>query len=164
MAGLSYFGLPPPHCNWARPTTSMVPPTRSPCFLSTNYTPDQPFTRNFYHSVTMKASIHPTCTKSRRSQKSLRLPAHVNNLCSHSCHGEDSIRLSGIHHHPTKSVTRRPICLPPKKFHYSCTHSPLSHCHTHAHNKSTRHCLCLCLDFSNALDTVRHSTLLAKRA
>ena len=160
-----YLGSPQPHCNRAQPNTSMVPPTRSPSFLSANYPPDQPFTRIFHQSDTKSEHIFdlyqksplPKATQtSGLSQQPLFLLVSWNGLLSVGSFTRHSSPIN----HLTSSVTRRPVCLPPNRLHHSCTHSPLSHSHAHAHNRSIRHCL----DFRKAFDTIWHSTLWVKLA
>jgi len=101
----------------------------------------------------------------------LRLPAHLNYLTSHSYHGTNccqSFSISCIYHRPSNSVNSidqygYKTYLPSTRLRYSCTRSNDSHNHAHAHNKSTN-VIVLCMDFSKAFETVRHSTLLEKLA
>jgi len=114
----------------------------SPSIQSANLPPHQCVTRIFHHPDTMETSIHPSCAKNRLTQNPLRLPAHLSYLSSHSYHGTNcsqSVSISCIHHRPTNSVNRRPLCLPSNRLHYSRTRSTHSHNHAHAHNKSIRH-------------------------
>jgi len=151
------------HCS--RSTSSMVPPGWCSYFQQTSYTPFQPLHEQLHSSTTMETGTHQTNSKTVCPLETRRFQANLHHLVLTRVMEKTAVKRF---FYPA-FLTPPPSLTFSDQFAFRPTGSPAAAIITLLHTitnmfVSNPYVAVICLDFSKAFDTVRHSTFMEKMA